>query len=90
MTLDELKSASARKLYARVRLLELCEQYKIDPNTVIGRSHRRGDVALRKNIAFIMRDEGFSSIAIGKALNRDHTTILEYYREQERISQNAV
>lgn len=84
MTLNQFKSAAARRLYAKIRIKEICQDIGVPLNLIIGKSHKRDDVTKRKQVAGVMREEGFNASTIARAMNRDHTTILVYFNGKKR------
>lgn len=53
-----------------------CRELGYDPQVIRGSNRRREHVLVRRTIADEMRRDGHSFPEIGRALNRDHSTIM--------------
>ena len=98
MILTEAQLARARDAAHRVNKSDLlsiramiCREMGVKEKDVL--EHGRGDqkvMAARVQIALCMREHGASYPAIGKAMARDHTTIMHMLGVLGRLRGNAV
>lgn len=79
MNINEVKSSAASAMIAKLRIVEICKNMGFNYNIVVGKSRFKPDVSMRRQVALVMHEEGFSSVAIGKAMNRHHASILHYF-----------
>lgn len=81
--INTLKSGAARKLYAKKRILEICQKYNFNVRDIIGICREKESVQRRAKVAVEMFSEGFSKNIIAYVMNRDHSTIGNYFREKK-------
>ena len=67
-----------RLAYAIVRAVAAERGFTVE--TILGRGRSRPIVAVRWEVWRRLHDAGWSSVAIGRAFDRDHTTILHALR----------
>ncbi|MGP3699207.1 helix-turn-helix domain-containing protein [Rhodobacter sp. NSM] len=85
---DAARAAEIRQRCHPVRITEIIEEVANatgwDPQEITGARLFPGLVQARDLAAFIARREGFSLTQIGNVLRRDHTTIVEALRREQR------
>jgi hypothetical protein len=62
----------------------ICQRTKARTELLMTMSRRHEVVAARKAMAFLLLRKGWSYCEVGRALQRDHTTILYYVRPKRR------
>lgn len=66
--------------FMRRIMFEVCRKYKVHPHDVVGRVNTRAAIDARQEYCYRCRRELNASFPrIGKAINRDHTTVLYAY-----------
>jgi chromosomal replication initiation ATPase DnaA len=64
---------------------EYCLHHPINKKELIGRSRKAEYVQARHEIAQILKDNGYGPSEIGRALHRDHSTIIHYLEDRTPI-----
>ena len=62
-------------------LKKFCEENMISYREIVGRTRKRAAVERRRRACHFLRSKGFSSIAIGSTINRDHTSVLHLLKK---------
>ena len=73
-----------------VMLYQMCHELGVSVWRVRSRSRDRKLVMVRRDIAHRLREAGHSFPAIGKALNRDHTSIMHLLGKTKRPLPNYI
>lgn len=66
----------------------ICESLQYDFKKIQSRRRPKHLVEQRMEIAQALRNKGYTTPAIGHALNRDHTTVMLYIDEEFRLRKN--
>ena len=64
--------------------------FKVNSAAIVGASQRRVFVDMRRHIVLAGKRLGFSSVEIGRALNRDHSSILNAMRGDDTNGVSAI
>lgn len=77
-------------LAARQIINEVAETYGVSPEMIVSERRSLNLVAARKDIAEMLDARGYTSPQIGRALNRDHTTVIYYLGRAKRKARPAL
>ena len=71
-------------------LAYVCAMYAVSPEAVASRDRSRRNSYARGMVAILMRERGHSYSAIGRAMNREHTSIMRMVRLGKKIVDRAL
>ena len=65
------------------------EVFGISVKAILGHSRRKSKVDARRAAMYLCRQEGHTYTAIGEAMNRDHTTVIDAVKAvQKEVDEN--
>lgn len=70
------------------KIADMCKDLGVDYMAVISKRRQANLVEARAQIAQALWSEGFTMTRIGKALNRDHSTVGQYIYPERRKAKN--
>lgn len=89
--LNEGVSRASQQITAGDVILAVCEHFGVEEKELLGRGRARHIAVPRQVAMYLMRKDADVSLEeVGKALNRDHTTVLHGYRKiEDELETNA-
>jgi len=77
-TVVEIRDWARVPEHLAILLVDLAQQECVSVRRLRGDSREARLIELRRRFAQMADEEGYSSTVIGRALNRDHTTVLHH------------
>ncbi len=80
---DEPLTVNAERLFDwRELLAEVCLRYGVSPHLVLSDCRTARCVQVRADMVHLLRERGWSFCRIGRALGRDHSSIMHLYKNK--------